>query len=169
MLPEMASTISARLGEGLRSSNAFAAISIPGVQKPHCAAKRSMKATCSGCNSAPRLMPSAVSTETQTWGVTLRSQGIVSRPSGPTTLAPGTFDTGDIDGDGAVDVAVSGDGDARVFWMRQLPDHTFQTYVIADEMGQAGGGAVADLDGDGHADVVFSSYEKSVLKVYSVN
>jgi len=106
---------------------------------------------------------------TQTWGVALRSQGIVSRPSGPTTLAPGTFDTGDIDGDGAVDVAVSGDGDARVFWMRQLPDHTFQTYVIADEMGQAGGGAVADLDGDGHADVVFSSYEKSVLKVYSVN
>ena len=49
MFPEIASTTSARVGAGLRSSSAFAAIIMPGVQKPHCAAKLSMKAVWIGC------------------------------------------------------------------------------------------------------------------------
>lgn len=104
---------------------------------------------------------------TALWGVTLRSQGVSARPTSPQTLAPGTFDTGDIDGDGRIDVAVAGDGDARLFWMKQQADGSFKTYVIADNMGQAGGGAVRDFNGDGHADVVFSSYEQDVVRIYS--
>ena len=103
------------------------------------------------------------------WNATVISQGIVARPTGPTTLAPGTFNTGDIDGDGLIDIAVSGDGDPRLFWMKQLIDGSFQTYVMAEDMGQGGGGSVADLNGDGKADVAFSSYEQNVVKIYSAN
>src|SRR3981081_2296462 len=63
ILPAIALTTSSREGDGLRSSKAFAAISMPGVQYPHCAAKCSMKARWSGCKFGPSLRPSSVSTE----------------------------------------------------------------------------------------------------------
>ena len=50
--------LGAASGCGLRSSSALAAISMPGVQKPHWAAKWSMKACCSGCRSGPFASPS---------------------------------------------------------------------------------------------------------------
>lgn len=103
---------------------------------------------------------------TDPWANVLLSRGITSRPV-PNYGSPGVFGYGDVDGDDDIDLAVSGDGDDRVFWLQQRPDHTFATYVVDDGMGQAGGGNVADLDGDGTAELVFSSYENDVVKVYS--
>jgi len=106
---------------------------------------------------------------TNVWNANLLSQGIVARPSSPVSLAPGTFNVGDIDGDGDIDIAVSGDGDASLYWLQQQADHSFQTFKMDTDMGQAGGGSVADLDGDGFADVAFSSFEQDVVKIYSAS
>ena len=103
---------------------------------------------------------------TQTWSTSLLSSGIVARPSGPGSLAPGGVGAGDIDGDGDVDLAVSGDGDESVFWLEQQPDHSFTTYALDTAMGQAGGPLVADLDQDGDVEVTFSSYEQGKVVVY---
>lgn len=106
---------------------------------------------------------------TQPWAAQLRSQGIRSGTGKPGQLAPGYFGYGDIDGDGDIDLAVSGDGDTRLFWMAQQPDHSFQTYVIDTNKGQAGGAVIDDFDGDGHADIVFSSYDDNSVLIYSAN
>src|SRR4029077_9607206 len=52
-LPEIAWRISCSLGFLLRSSSALVVISIPGVQKPHCSACFSVKASCIGCSLPP--------------------------------------------------------------------------------------------------------------------
>ena len=103
---------------------------------------------------------------TTTWGVEQISTGIQARDSSPTLYAPGLFGWGDIDGDGETDLAVSGDGDHRVFWLQQQADDSFNTYVVDTNMGQAGGGLVRDFDGDGNAEVIFSSYERGVINIY---
>jgi hypothetical protein len=48
MLPVIAARASSAVGCGFASSSAFALISWPEVQKPHCGASWSMKACCSG-------------------------------------------------------------------------------------------------------------------------
>lgn len=101
----------------------------------------------------------------QPWPATPLSSGISSRPV-PNLQSPGVFGTGDIDGDGDLDIAVSGDGDERVFWLRQEPGGAFSTFELDAAMGQAGGGIVADLDGNGTNEVVFSSYEQDRVVVY---
>ncbi len=103
---------------------------------------------------------------TQPWGRTLISSGIQSRPKSPTTLAPGLLGTGDVNADGRTDVVVSGDGDARLFVLLQNADTSFTTYTLADDMGQAGGAEVTDLDGDGKFEALFTSYEQGVVKLY---
>ena len=103
------------------------------------------------------------------WPATPISTGIQARQGNPGTLAPGLFGWGDIDGDTDIDIAVSGDGDARLFWLEQQPDDSFQTYVLDNNMGQAGGGMVTDFDGDGNAEVVFTSYEAGVLNLYEAS
>ena len=62
ILPEMARDHLGAVGSGLRSSSALAAMIMPDVQKPHWAAKPSMKACCSGCKRAVGVRPSSVST-----------------------------------------------------------------------------------------------------------
>jgi len=105
---------------------------------------------------------------TAPWAATKISTGIQSRPKSPTTLAPGLFGTGDIDLDGSTDIVVSGDGDDRLFVMLQQPDDSFTTYVLASNMGQAGGAEVTDLDGDGRPEALFTSYEQGVVKLYEI-
>lgn len=100
------------------------------------------------------------------WAAAKLSTGIQARPSSPTSLAPGLFGAGDVDGDGRTDLVVSGDGDARLFTMLQGADGSFSTYVLDRDMGQAGGAEVTDLDGDGHAEAMFTSYEQGVVKLY---
>lgn len=123
----------------------------------------------------PDAWPSAVfaferpADPTQPWPKTTISEGIVSR-AGDLTMnrfdAPGPVGVGDIDGDGDLDIAVSGDGDARTFWLEQRPGKTWHTHVLQDDMGQAGGMVVTDLDGDGAAEIVVTSFEADVIHVF---
>ncbi len=113
----------------------------------------------------------------------------ITQPWTPTTLAgpfsprptfgqaaPGVFGSGDLDGDGDVDLAVSGDGDRRLFWVEQTGSGQFVTHVLEDYdatttsvlgMGQAGGAVVADLDGDGSNEMAFSSFDQNTVAVYA--
>lgn len=106
---------------------------------------------------------------TQAWPRHVISEGIVSRPGDSMTPlgAPGIFGVGDLDGDGDLDVAVSGDGDAHVYWLEQTAPGQFATHVLEDQLGQAGGMAIGDLDGDGRAELVVTGFEDNVIYVYT--
>ncbi len=80
--------------------------------------------------------------------------------------APGIFGWGDVDGDGDVDLAVSGDGDKRIFVIEQIAGGSFVTHVIEEGVGQAGGMQVTDLDRDGRAEIVATVYENDAVYVY---
>ena len=105
---------------------------------------------------------------TQTWPRTQISEGIVSGPGSvfAPQAAPGIFGVGDIDGDGDKDIALSGDGDPRVFWLEQTDAGSFTTHVLEDPLGQAGGMGVVNLDGDGKNEIVVTGYEDNVLYIY---
>lgn len=105
----------------------------------------------------------------QSWPRHVISQGIVSRPGDSMAPlgAPGIFGVGDLDGDGDLDLAVSGDGDAHVYWLEQTAPGQFATHVLEDQLGQAGGMAIGDLDGDGRAELVVTGYEDNVIYVYA--
>jgi hypothetical protein len=105
---------------------------------------------------------------TQPWVRTKISTGIVSRPIDGLAFqaAPGLVGHGDIDGDGDIDVAVAGDGDARTYWLEQTAPGEFSTHVIEEVLGQASGALVADLNGDGKNELVFSGFEDDVVYVY---
>ena len=80
--------------------------------------------------------------------------------------APGVFGWGDVDGDGDIDLGVSGDGDRRIFLLRNDGGGAWTTIAVADAMGQAGGGQIVDLDGDGRAEMLFSSYDASTVALF---
>ena len=83
--------------------------------------------------------------------------------------APGVFDTGDVDGDGDIDIMVSGDGDSRILFLEQIEEGIFATNVIDDgNVGQAGI-KVADLTGDGIPEVIVSSYDANAVFVYEID
>ena len=102
------------------------------------------------------------------WQRTKISEGIVSDKSGAIgkSGAPGVFATGDIDHDGDIDIVVSGDGDPRIFWLRQDGYKKFTTIVIDENMSQ-GGVDIGDIDGDGKMEVVATSYGHNVVYVYA--
>lgn len=113
----------------------------------------------------------------------------ITQPWTPTTLAgpfspretfgqaaPGVFGSGDLDGDGDVDLAVSGDGDRRLFWIEQTGSGQFTKHVLEDYdstttsipgMGQSGGAVVADLDANGTNEMAFSSFDQNTVAVYA--
>jgi FG-GAP-like repeat len=105
---------------------------------------------------------------TELWPKKLISEGIESRPSvgAKFQAAPGIFGAGDLDDDGDIDLAVSGDGDARTFWLEQTAPGAFETHILEEKLGQAGGTLILDLDADGKNEVVFTGYEDSVLYIY---
>jgi hypothetical protein len=101
------------------------------------------------------------------WTTTAISTGIQSRPGSMFAphAAPGVFGWGDIDGDGDVDIAVSGDGDERVFWLEQTSPRKFETHVLATGLGQAGGMQVIPV-GANESQVVVTSYEADTVLLF---
>ncbi|MFW5740610.1 MAG: FG-GAP repeat domain-containing protein [Myxococcota bacterium] len=111
--------------------------------------------------------PSAVKT-VAAWPKVKISQGIVSdkSPMFAPMAAPGIFGHGDIDGDGDIDVLLSGDGDPHVYWLRQMGPGQFETHVLDPQLKQAGGMKVVDLNGDGKNELIVTGYEANVVRVY---
>ena len=102
------------------------------------------------------------------WSKVKISEGMISDKSpmfGP-MASPGIFGTGDIDGDGDIDVLVSGDGDPRVYWLRQMGPGQFETHVLEPQLKQAGGMIVVDLNGDGKNELIVTGYEANAVRVY---
>ncbi|MBN1773280.1 MAG: VCBS repeat-containing protein [Deltaproteobacteria bacterium] len=102
------------------------------------------------------------------WTRTQISTGIVSVAGSMLApqAAPGIFDVGDIDGDGDLDLLLSGDGDPHVFWLEQHADRSWETHVLAEGLSQAGSIVIADFDGDGRNELVASGYDANVIHVW---
>ncbi|MBM4290132.1 MAG: VCBS repeat-containing protein [Deltaproteobacteria bacterium] len=100
------------------------------------------------------------------WRRTQLSAGIQSQNPAGGQAAPGPFGWGDADGDGDVDLLVLGDADPRVFLLEQRPGREFVTHVLDEGLPQAGGGKVVDLDGDGAAELLVSSFEGDAIYLY---
>ena len=104
----------------------------------------------------------------QPWLRTKISQHILSVAGLPTSpqAAPGIFGWGDADGDADLDLLVSGDGDPRVYLLVQEAGD-FQTWVLDEDMTQAGSMKIEDLDGDGKTEFVVSGYDANVIYIYT--
>ena len=78
--------------------------------------------------------------------------------------APGVVHTGDINGDGRMDVSASGDGDDGVYVFVQQADGTFVENVIDVGLTMAGDHVMTDLDQDGDMDFLWAVFgETGVL------
>ena len=72
--------------------------------------------------------------------------------------APGVMKVGDIDGNGLMDISVSGDGDDGLYLFRQRSDNSFEEILIDSGTAMAGDHHMADLDGDGDMDFIWTIY-----------
>ena len=107
---------------------------------------------------------------TQAWEVrTLSAPGDFPVEGGVGQAAPGFLATGDINGDGRIDIAVSGDGARGVFWLEQLADGSFVTHQFpaSEGYGQSGGPVVMDLNRSGTNEVVFSSFDENAVSIWA--
>jgi hypothetical protein len=94
----------------------------------------------------------------------------VRRPNADQNGAPGMFNVGDIEGDGDLDVAVSGDGDDGLYLLIQQEDG-FELMVLASgrEARVAGQQQFADLDQDGDLDLIWAVYGEGMMKLPDSN
>jgi pimeloyl-ACP methyl ester carboxylesterase len=99
------------------------------------------------------------------WSGRQISENIVS-VSRSNQAAPGIFGVGDINGDGRKDILASGDGDPRVFALLQGENEQFETWVLDDNLPQAGAVRVRDFNGDGRDELIVTSYDQNVIYLY---
>jgi len=97
--------------------------------------------------------------------VKLTAPGAFTVTGGPGQAAPGSTTAGDLDGDGDLDLAVSGDGDRSVYWLEQKANGSFVLNQLPNAVGfgQAGGQLAVDLNRDGINEMVFSSFDQNAL------
>ncbi|QFU76624.1 VCBS repeat-containing protein [Halioglobus maricola] len=83
--------------------------------------------------------------------------------------APGYLGAGDLNGNGRLDIAVSGDGARGVYWMEQGEDGNFVTrqFPSSDGYGQAGGPVITDLNNSGVLEVVFASFDQNAVSIWA--
>lgn len=106
----------------------------------------------------------------QLWSVRqLSSPGSFPVTGGQGQASPGAVAAGDLDGDGRLDIAVSGDGSRAVYWLEQQEDGSFVTRQFPDSTGygQAGGPVVMDINRSGTNEVIFSSFDQNTLAIWS--
>ena len=72
--------------------------------------------------------------------------------------APGVFHAGDADGDGLMDVSVSGDGDDGLYVFFQEEDGSFGEQLLDIGTIMGGDHIMSDLDGDGDMDFIWAIY-----------
>ena len=105
---------------------------------------------------------------TEDWEVEVIAEDFQVEEAGAGVGAPGIFGHGDIDGDGDIDVLLSGDGDAGVYWLEQTEPGAFAQHVLEPELTQAGAMIIEDLDGDGTSELVVSGYDANIVFIYDV-
>lgn len=106
----------------------------------------------------------------QPWTVRqLSAPGSFPVTGGVGQAAPGAAAAADLNADGRMDIAVSGDGSRAVYWLEQRRDGTFITRQFADSTGygQSGGPVLVDLNRDHRMEIVFSSFDQNALSLWS--
>jgi hypothetical protein len=106
------------------------------------------------------------------WTATILSTVFQSRKSFPKPgiqSAPGVFGWGDMDADGDIDLAVSGDGDPALYWFEQAKNKTFLGHTLDTDAGEGSGMKIVDLDRNGKNEVVVVSYDNNSVYIYERN
>jgi len=104
---------------------------------------------------------------TAAWNKSKLSTGILSDPGSvvSSSAATGIFRVGALNGDGDIDVAVSGDRDPKVYWLEQT-DAGFITHVLISNLSQDGGMLIEDLTGNGTNEIIVNGYDAGVVYVF---
>ncbi|MCU0693673.1 MAG: VCBS repeat-containing protein [Polyangiaceae bacterium] len=80
--------------------------------------------------------------------------------------SPDVIAHGDIDRNGLIDIAVSGDGEPAIYLVKQTRPGEFETFVLDDgNVGQAGI-SMGDLNGDGMLEIIVSTYDGGAVYAY---
>jgi hypothetical protein len=113
------------------------------------------------------------------WNVTRIDSGFTVDDTRTGQAAPGFGSDGDVDGDGDIDVVLSGDADGTVYWLERKADGSWAQRDLLTEFGLGdvltanpkaygqGSVSVADLNRDGKNEVVFSSYNSGTVEIAS--